>query len=426
MKKSFITIPIIVVLVVAMIFSVLLMNRKPDTSHVSTAQKIAEYSKPAVVRVYDYAIVKWKFYNNYDYEVVEFFQMIQNQSIIGGAGSGAIISSNGYIVTNAHVVEVAKMEEQQIANMAFEQICRQLAAYFGIPLEVTKQYMLQYTEWESVTKVLKVVLPGGEILDAEVKSYGAPIGEGKDVAVLKVEGKNLPTITLGDSDKVKLQDNVWVVGYPGAGDSDLLSPDSTLVASITDGRVSATDKKSAQGASVIQISAASTHGNSGGPVITEDGTVIGLLTFRGDTVNGQEIQGFNFVVPVNTVKEFVNASGGKNEAGAVDRLYKEGLELYWGGYYKDALVKFEEVQRLFPGHSEIKKLIMESQQKSPDSKILWSKYKYSFIGFDAAALLAIILLLFFTFFNKKTTPALIGVGESDNQDIEEKEENKGE
>lgn len=122
--------------------------------------------------------------------------------------------------------------------------------------------------------------------------------------------------------------------------------------------------------------------------------------YRGNTVNGQEVQGFNFAVPVDTVKEFVAQAGAKNEAGDIDIMYKEALELYWGGYYKDALVKFEDVQRLYPAHSEIKKYITESQQNIVKSKILWSKYKNMFIVYDVAAGVSIIVLLVFAFIVK--------------------------
>ncbi len=73
------------------------------------------------------------------------------------------------------------------------------------------------------------------------------------------------------------------------------------------------------------------------------------------------------------------------------------MTLYWGGYYKDALAKFEAVERLYPGHSEIKRFITDSQQKSGQSKILWSTYKTAFLIFDGVALLLIIGLLVFTF-----------------------------
>jgi serine protease Do len=163
------------------------------------------------------------------------------------------------------------------------------------------------------------------------------------------------------------------------------------------GQISATSKKTEQGSPVIQLNAASTHGNSGGPVINEQGEIIGLLTFRGDTVNGQEVQGFNFAVPVNTVNEFVNQAGAKNTSSSTDKLFKEGLTLYWGGYYKNALEKFEAVERIFPNHSEIKQYISDSEKNVDDSKILWSEYKTIFYIVDGAAGLLIILLMVFTF-----------------------------
>jgi S1-C subfamily serine protease len=397
-KRRIIAVPIIVLLVISIAVTFVLMNKKPNTSHINNAQKLATYSKPAVVRVFNYAIVNWKFSNYYDDEVVDFFNKIQNQTLIGGSGSGALISGNGYIVTNAHVVELSKLDNQKIADQAFNVLVKQVAKLFDSSESVVREYLLRYVTYEKIDKYLKVIMPNTtEALDGEVKSFGAPVGEGKDVAVLKIEGKNYPTLQIGDSSKVQLQDSIWVFGYPGAADSEILNPNSMTVVSITDGKVSATDKKSAQGAPVLQISAAATHGNSGGPVVDESGKIVGLLTFRGDTVNGQEVQGFNFAVPSETVMEFVNQSGAKNDLSDVDKLYKDGLELYWGGFYKDALVKFEQLQRLNPNHSEIKKLIMDSEQKSSESKILWSKYKTAFIIYDSAAGVIIIVLIVFAF-----------------------------
>lgn len=388
--------PISLLLIAVIVTSFFLLNIKPDTSKISQAQKLSEYSKPAVVRIIDYAVVEWQF-NDFFPEVDALLQEMNYQTLIGGSGSGAIISSNGYIVTNAHVVESTQLTDEEIANAAFEQVVAVVADYFQEDYEVAYEYMVAYTQYTKVTRVLKVILPGGDVLDGEVKSYGAPINEGKDAAVLKIEGKNLPTLPLGDSDTIEDQDNIWVIGYPAAADSNLLSPDSSLESSMNAGQISATSKKTEQGSPVIQINAASTHGNSGGPVINEKGEIIGLLTFRGDTVNGQEVQGFNFAVPVNTVNEFVNQAGAKNTSSSTDKLFKEGLTLYWGGYYKNALEKFEAVERIFPNHSEIKQYISDSEKNVDDSKILWSEYKTIFYIVDGAAGLLIILLMVFTF-----------------------------
>ena len=148
------------------------------------------------------------------------------------------------------------------------------------------------------------------------KQFGAPTGEGtdqgKDVAIVKIEVKNAPVLKLGDSEKVQLQDHVTLVGYPAAADtsdSGLLDRKSALEASITDGKISAR-KSSSSGAPILQTSAPATHGNSGGPLLNDSHDVIGLLTFGGDRVGGQEIQGFTFVVPSNTVMEYVKSCRG--------------------------------------------------------------------------------------------------------------------
>ncbi|NRD76740.1 trypsin-like peptidase domain-containing protein [Bacillus sp. BRMEA1] len=386
-----------------MVTSFVLINIKPSAGSISQAQKLAEYSKPAVVRIVDYAIVTWQF-NDYNPEVTAVFNQLQNQTLVGGSGSGAIISSDGYIVTNAHVVELSQMSNQEIANTAFKQLVTVMANYFKADYNTVYNYLVVYTKYQNIEKHTKVYLPGGDKFDGEIKTYSPPIGQGKDVAVLKIEEKNLPTLPLGNSDNIQNQDSIWVIGYPAAADSEILSPASSLVSTMNEGQISATTKTTEQGSPVIQINAAATHGNSGGPVINDKGQIIGLLTFRGDTVNGQEVQGFNFAVPVNTVKEFVNQAGVKNTSSDVDQLYKEGLTLYWGGYYKDALDKFEAVQRIYPNHSEIKRYITDSEKRVGSSKTLWSDYATTFYIVDGVAGLLIIILLVFTFAFRPKTP----------------------
>ncbi len=409
-KRALFTVPISILFIAVIAASFFLMNIKPETSKIPQAEKLSEYSKPAVVRIVEYAVIDWDFYDFYSdvgYEVDAILAQMNYQTYVGGAGSGAIISSDGYVVTNAHVVEGSQLDDAELATKGLEQVAWTVADYFQVDYQTAYEYVWTYMGFTNVTRVLKVVLPGGEVLDGEVKSYGAPVTQGKDVAVLKIEGKDLPTLKLGSSDTVKNQNNIWVIGYPAAAESDLFSTDSFLESSMNAGQVSSASKTLEQGASpVIQIDAAATHGNSGGPVINDKGDIIGLLTFRGDTVNGQEVQGFNFVVPVNTVKEFVNQAGAKNTSGRTDKLYKEGLELYWGGYYKNALEKFEAVSRIYPNHSEVKTYIADSQNKIDESKILWSDYKTLFYVIDGAAALLIVLLMLYTFVLKPKTAAV--------------------
>ncbi|WP_318507174.1 trypsin-like peptidase domain-containing protein [Bacillus sp. T3] len=232
---------------------------------------------------------------------------------------------------------------------------------------------------------------------------GEKDGDWKDVAVLKIEGKNLPTLKLGNSDAVEDQEKVWAIGYPSVVEFNILSVDSSLESTMNSGEISATSKKLETGTSVIQINAATSTGNSGGPVINDKGEIVGLLTF------GSELTGFDFMMPVNTVKEFVNQAGAKNTSSETDKLFKEGLDLYWGGYYKDALEKFESVKRIFPNHSSIDKYITDSEKKVDDSKILWSNYSTIFYIVDGLAGLLIIILMLFTFVFVPKKPKVMAI-----------------
>jgi S1-C subfamily serine protease len=354
---------------------------------VSPGQKLAMLTKPSVVRIYDGYIGQFFWGgDNRTYTVA-----------MVGSGSGSFISPDGYIITNAHVTDTTKQGEEKAKEALIRQFIVQLAqAYNDDPRTVLAnenlvQTILSKTRLVDLKHIHHVITPDGSPFPFEIKAFGAPVGAGKDVAVIKIEVKNAPVLKIGDADKLQLQDHITVFGYPGAADtfdSGILDQKSALEASITDGKLSA-KKNAADGAPILQVSAPATHGNSGGPVLNDSGEVVGLLTFRGDTVGGQEVSGFAFVVPSSTMLEFVRQSGGTNTQGIVDERYREGLELYWDGYYTAAIEKFQEVKRLFPQHSEVDRLITASQQAKSEGRERSS--------FPMWAVIAIALVLFVIF-----------------------------
>ena len=331
-------------------------------------ERLAMISKPAVVRIVDGAVGQIYFqppgYQGQSYNV----------SLVA-LGSGFFINGNGYIATNAHVVSMTHDGEDKIKQALFWQMVEQIGKQIGYdPRSLNTNFIDQHSTLQSFKQIHHVIIPDGSSYPFEIKQYGAPTGEGndqgKDVAIVKIEVKNAPILKLADSEKVRLQDHVTVIGYPGAADtfnSGLLDSKSAFEATINDGKISA-KKTASSGAPILQTSTPATHGNSGGPVLNDSNEVIGLLTFRGDTVNGQEVSGFSFVVPSNTVMEYVRSAGAPNDEGPTDRLYREGLEAYWEHHYSEAIPKFQEVQQLFPQHSEIAKLLQSSQQAKAEGK----------------------------------------------------------
>ena len=359
---------------------------------VSDGERLAMYSKPAVVRIIDGAAGQILF------QPPGYQGQVYNVSAIG-LGSGFFISNNGYIATNAHVVSMTHDGEDKAKQTLFYQLVQQIAKQYGKdPRSINTQFIDQYSQLQSFQLYHHVIIPDGSAFPFEIKQYGAPTGEsndqGKDVAVIKIEVKNAPILKLADSEKVQLQDHVTVIGYPGAADtfnSGTLSSRSALEATINDGKISA-KKQATSGAPILQTNTAATHGNSGGPVINDQNEVIGLLTFRGDTVNGQEVSGFSFIVPSNTVMEFVKAAGATNAEGPTDTSYREGLDLYWNQYYSSAIPKFQEVKQLFPQHSEVDRLIQSAQQAKAEGKER-SSFPLWIVGVILGVLFILLLLI---------------------------------
>lgn len=355
-------------------------------------QHLAMIVKPSVVRVVD------GYYAEIYYNVSQRTFRVQ----LIGSGSGAFIDPNGYIATNAHVTQRTHDGDEAGRTAVLRRYVRMVAESVNVnPDSLTRGqvgYVLEHSSFRRFQKVQAVFTPNGDRLPFDIKAYGAPVGEGKDVCIIKVETKNAPVLKLGDSDLMRLQDHVTVIGYPAAADTEMLDERSALEASITDGKVSAR-KATSEGAPVLQISAPATHGNSGGPVVNDRGDVIGLLTFRGDTVNGQEVQGFSFVVAASTVQEFVKQAGANNVLGPSDTLWREGLDLFAQQKYKLAIEKFEDVRRLYPQHSEATRLISEAQQeviaghdRSSMMPILLIGGAVGFFGLIAVIVLVIVLM----------------------------------
>src|ERR1700736_3267296 len=243
-----------------------------------------------------------------------------------GQGSGFVISPDGYVVTNAHVAapDETELKQQLASNGLKDFVDRDVKDFLnsagGQPSQtlvdkVTKAvttYDAHYLQIAKLDKSFSVEVgtasASGKVsaqdITAEVSAAGQQI-PGKDVAVLKIERSNMPTVPLGDDSQVSTGDKVYVLGYPAAATfHPVLSEASQVEPTLTSGTVSA--KKTASGGwPVLQVDAPITHGNSGGPVFDDHGRGIGIAIFGTvDPDTGKEIQGFNFALPISGAREF--------------------------------------------------------------------------------------------------------------------------
>jgi S1-C subfamily serine protease len=278
----------------------------------------------------------------------------------GSSGSGFIYRPDGYIVTNGHVVEFANIKDVTARGALMDDI--KGCAKYGVDvyiaehandLEENQKKDLRDKLYQIIdidpgrilhgmeAPVISVSLNNGTTYRGEIKAYSDPITKGgKDIAIIKIDGKNLPTVPIGDSDEIRVGDPIVVIGYPGAGET---SKQSSLVATVTNGKVSAV-KTDERGTPVIQSEAAINPGNSGGPAFDDAGRVIGIATYK--SKEGEEI---NFFVPVNTATEFIRQAGAEAKSGMFDDLWKQALDAYENKHWAKAHALMGSVLEVMPG-----------------------------------------------------------------------------
>ncbi len=295
-------------------------------------------------------------------------------------GSGFLYRPDGYLITNGHVAQLADDKDNKadlsrnkeaaleirdaIVKAQREKLGRELTdeEKQGILLDVVKLIDQHALQIEDMT--LTVFLSNGDHYKGEIKAYSDPITEdGKDVAIIKIDGKNLPTVVLGNSDDVSVGDPLTVIGYPGAATSASMSgafsERSALIPTVTSGRISAVNKTDYKGTPVLQSEASILPGNSGGPAFDANGRVVGIATYSLHNANG-----LNFFVPINTAMEFVRQAGAEPQRGAFDQMWHSALDAYAGQHWYKAHELMGSVLEMLPNQPDATKLQLQAAQNS--------------------------------------------------------------
>ena len=167
-------------------------------------------------------------------------------------GTGVIMTENGYVLTNAHVIVGAE------------------SGY--------------------------IVCSTGAYYEAELVG----LDEEKDLAVIKVEASGLPAAEFGDSDALTVGDTVYAIGNPLGVE---------LRGTLTDGIVSAINRDvfvDGVTMTLIQTNAALNNGNSGGPLINACGQVVGINTMKMGSTTTDSVEGLGFAIPIASSAYMVN------------------------------------------------------------------------------------------------------------------------
>lgn len=187
-----------------------------------------------------------------DFDMDDFFGDRSRSMPQSASGSGAIISEDGYIVTNNHVIDGADEINVTLNNK----------------------------------KTFKAKLVGAD--------------PSTDLAVIKIEAKGLPFLLYGNSDDVKVGQWVLAIGYP-------LTLETTVTAGIISAKGRTLDinrrRSDRPVESFLQTDAAVNPGNSGGPLITTDGKLVGINSAIASPTGA--FAGYSFTIPVNIVKKVI-------------------------------------------------------------------------------------------------------------------------
>lgn len=199
-----------------------------------STQEIAALVGPAIVGVENIGMANYYYYQT---------------EATRGSGSGVLISEDGYIVTNYHVIENATR--------------------------------------------IKVILSSGASYDAKVVGADAE----SDLALIKIEDKGLPFATLGDSSNVMVGDRAIAIGNPLG---------TELMGTVTQGIISAVNRTvqvDNRTMTLLQTDAAINSGNSGGALINAYGEVIGINSVK---MAASGVEGLGFAIPSNTVNSIIS------------------------------------------------------------------------------------------------------------------------
>lgn len=231
--------------------SALVINQASQTETApTTTQEVAAKVKDSVVEITTETTSYDSFYGQY---------------VSQAAGSGVIISADGYLLTNNHVIENAN--------------------------------------------TITVRLTNGKTYDASLIGKDATL----DIALLKINEKDLTTATFGDSSKLSVGQTAIAIG----------NPLGRLGGTVTDGIISALDREieiDGKTMNLLQTNAAINPGNSGGGLFDSNGNLIGIVVAKSSSSSsGTSVEGLGFAIPINDVSNILDEL--KQNGYVSDRAY---------------------------------------------------------------------------------------------------------
>lgn len=339
----------------------------------------------------------------------------------GGIGSGSIITNNGYIATNGHVVEwstdtlfasamsqanddlwklyfefvinagyISRADLASLLAKAQEGSADAVSIIFSLITKVPahnvqvandeSDYVVQtssdpirfdgtYARYKWVTTSTNL---SAKKIDSEVnmkKSRFDINDKETDVAILKIEG-NFPAVELGDSTLLDTGDRLTAIGFPAVVDGGIDTKKEKTVPTVTQGNLRQTILDGG-GHKLFFMSTMIASGNSGGPAFDSKGKQVGINTYGGaaceDGKKGNSCFGQGVARDISDLKAMAKKNNVAISAdGELTKLWKDGLAQFDKGKYSKAKDYFSELNRLYPQNYLVAKLLKVSEETADD------------------------------------------------------------
>lgn len=303
-------------------------------------------------------------------------------------GTGWFVDGRGYLITNGHVVDPAyrvpawvihELKKNAIDQACVDPVLRAQGLMRGQRPELEESIRREATARAMSTAQvtpkpqLSILLSSGVSLKADVVKFSPPLGfdingrplpdSGRDLALLRVPEGAYPAIRLSDGE-ARIGDPIHIIGFPGVILShELLNKSATLDASVTNGAISGF-KQDAIGQDFIQTDAAAAHGNSGGPAVSDDAKLVGVLTATTlSGASGAIVQGFNFIIPARDVRKFLEGTPVRPGESRFNAAWMAGLDALFNDRYTTAVARLREANALQPNLTDVKHALAEAERK---------------------------------------------------------------
>lgn len=337
-----------------------------------TEKDIIALTEPGVVRVlYDLkGIVEVEPFD-IDVKTLEFVSLGKKKETlpidITISGTGYIVSPNGYILTNAHVVSsdailssilkeislnvfTTKGIKGEISDAELKHMEEMIATEDDAKTEQRMKGWLKFVTLKNTLGTLTVLNPstsGSNLDDYRKDGFPATVVEypsdylfsDKDVALIHINEKNLPALSLAEKASPEKGDTIYTFGFPASAD---VNKSNLLNASFTSGLVSGGKDSSHKDFKMIQTSAKISEGSSGSPMLDKSGHVIGTITFQsGDQSIGDN---FGFAIPIDISRELLSSHDVTATRGKYQADMTSGITLKNERHCKKAIESFGQAK----------------------------------------------------------------------------------